>query len=232
MMLGLKRFYLFAYILTAFVVSACSGQDPESHQIGSDAPPVKLSLGDRPSIVVLGDSLTSGFGLNLEEAFPAVLQEYLDDSEYSYEMVNAGVSGDTSAGGVRRLDWVLDRNVEIIIVALGGNDGLRGLPVEAMKDNLTTIIETAIRRDIVVILAGMEAPPNLGQIYTAEFREAFSEVADEYNVLFVPFLLEGVAGMNELNQPDGIHPNLEGARQVAEHLWPVLESVLQDISTQ
>ena len=230
-MLGLKQLYLFTYVLAAFVASACSGQDPESHQIRSGAQPVKLSLEDRPSIVVLGDSLTSGFGLNLEEAFPAVLQEYLDGSEYSYEMVNAGVSGDTSAGGVRRLDWVLDRNVEVMIVALGGNDGLRGLPVEAMKDNLTTIVETAMQRDIVVILAGMEAPPNLGQIYTVEFREAFSEVAGEYNVPFVPFLLEGVAGVNELNQSDGIHPNLEGARRVAEHLWPVLESVLEDIST-
>ena len=230
-MLGLKQLYLFAYVLAAFVASACSGQDPESHQIRSGTPPVKLSLEDRPSIVVLGDSLTSGFGLNLEEAFPAVLQEYLDGSEYSYEMVNAGVSGDTSAGGVRRLDWVLDRNVEVMIVALGGNDGLRGLPVEAMKDNLTTIVETAMQRDIVVILAGMEAPPNLGQIYTVEFREVFSEVAGEYNVPFVPFLLEGVAGVNELNQSDGIHPNLEGARRVAEHLWPVLESVLEDIST-
>ena len=231
-MLGLKRFCVFTYVLAAFITSACSGQEPESYQAGSDVPPVKFSLEDRPSIVVLGDSLTSGLGLNLEEAFPAVLQEYLDGSEYSYEVVNAGVSGDTSAGGLRRLDWVLDRNSEVIIVALGGNDGLRGLPVEAMKDNLITIIETAMQRDVVVILAGMEAPPNLGQSYTAEFREAFSEVASEYNVPFVPFLLEGVAGVNELNQSDGIHPNLEGARRVAEHLWPVLESVLEDISRQ
>jgi acyl-CoA thioesterase-1 len=155
----------------------------------------------------------------------------MDQEGYAYEMVNAGVSGDTSAGGLRRLEWALDGDVRVLILALGANDGLRGLSVAEMKQNLTTIIERAREKNIVVILAGMEAPPNYGPEYVQSFRTAYREVAGTQRVLLIPFLLDKVAGQPELNQPDGIHPNAEGARVISETVWPVLRSVLDQMGT-
>jgi len=185
------------------------------------APPPVAST--RPRIVALGDSLTAGLGLGPEQAYPAVLQERVAARGLNYEVVNAGVSGDTSAGGLRRLDWALEGDVRVLIVALGGNDGLRGLPVEELRGNLSRIIEQAQSRGIAVVLAGMEAPPNFGQAYTAAFRRVYVELAEQYDVALVPFLLEGVAGIDSLNQRDGIHPVAEGARKVADNIWTVLE---------
>ncbi len=185
---------------------------------------------NRPKIVVLGDSLTAGLGVRLDRAYPARLQERLDSEGYAFEVVNAGVSGDTSAGGLSRLDWVLEGDVRILIVALGANDGLRGLPVPEMKQNLSTIIERATERRIAVLLAGMEAPPNLGETYTSQFGESFRALAGEYDVVFFPFLLRGVAGVSSLNQSDGIHPNAEGARIIADHIWSYLRDMLPEIS--
>jgi acyl-CoA thioesterase-1 len=136
------------------------------------------------------------------------------------------VSGDTSAGCLSRLDWSLDGDVEVLVVELGANDGLRGLPVTQMKRNLEEIITRARARDITVVLTGMEAPPNYGPLYTAEFRKTFRDLADDHDVIFVPFYLDGVAGIADLNQRDGIHPNAEGARIVADNLWRALEPVL------
>ena len=146
-------------------------------------------------------------------------------------MVNAGVSGDTSAGGLRRLDGALEGDVRVMILALGANDGLRGLSVAEMKQNLTTIITRAREKNIVVILAGMEAPPNYGPEYVQQFRSAYKEIAAKERVLLIPFLLDKVAGQPALNQPDGIHPNAEGTRIVAENVWPVLRSVLDQMGT-
>jgi acyl-CoA thioesterase-1 len=182
----------------------------------------------RPRIVVLGDSLTAGLGLAPEAAYPALLQEKVEREGLPYEVVNAGVSGDTTAGGLRRVDWALDGDVRVLIVALGGNDGLRGLPVSPMRENLTAIVERAQARGVEVVLAGMEAPPNYGDAYTREFREVFREVAEKTGVVFVPFLLDGVAGEVDLNQSDGIHPNVAGARKVAELLWPALRPMLDE----
>jgi acyl-CoA thioesterase-1 len=179
--------------------------------------------------VVLGDSLTAGLGVSPGDAYPARLQEKLERAGYEIEVVNAGVSGDTSAGGLRRLDWSLDGEAAVLIVALGGNDGLRGLPVEELKGNLGAIITTARGRGVEVLLAGMEAPPNFGQAYTDAFRSTYEELADEHDVLFVPFLLEGVAGVPELNQPDQIHPNARGAEQIADHLWPTVEAMARRV---
>ena len=179
-----------------------------------------------PWIVAMGDSLTAGLGLSPEDAYPAKLQERLDAAGYRLRVVDAGVSGDTTAGGLRRLEWVLEGDVRILIVALGGNDGLRGLPVEQMKDNLSQIVTTAVDRGIQVLLAGMEAPPNFGAAYTDRFRRVFRELGAEHEVVVVPFLLAGVAGLPELNQPDGIHPNAEGAGRVATQLWSALEPML------
>ena len=177
-------------------------------------------------IVFLGDSLTAGLGLLREQSVPSLIQERLAAAGYQYEVINAGVSGDTSAGGVSRLDWSLDGDVEVLVIELGANDGLRGLPVSQMKRNLDEIITRAKKRDITVILTGMEAPPNYGPLYTAEFRKAFRDLADDHDVIFVPFYLAGVAGNPSLNQGDGIHPNAEGSRIIAGMIWQTLEPEL------
>lgn len=184
----------------------------------------------RPKIVILGDSLTAGLGLVDTQSYPSLLQVKLDQEGFEYEVVNAGVSGDTSAGGLRRLDWALQEDVRVLIVALGANDGLRGLSVSEMKRNLGQIVETARAKNIVVILAGMEAPPNYGAEYATSFRQAYRELAQQYRVLFIPFLLDKVAGQEALNQADGIHPNPQGAAIVADTIWNVLKPLLDQIS--
>lgn len=175
---------------------------------------------------MLGDSLTAGLGLPRDEAFPSLLQERLDRAGLAYDVVDAGISGDTTAGGLRRLDWSLDGNVRVLVVALGANDGLRGLNVAAMKQNLDAMIQQAQRRGIGVVLCGMEAPPNYGAAYTREFREAFRDLARERRVVFIPFLLDGVAGVTSLNQADGIHPNAAGARKMADTVGGTLVPLL------
>lgn len=184
----------------------------------------------RARVVVLGDSLTAGLGLAPDDAYPALLQARIDTEGWPIEIAAMGVSGDTTAGGLRRLNWALEGGVELLLVALGGNDALRGLPVEQMRDNLAQIIDHALDRGIRVVLAGMEAPPNFGAVYTSNFRDVFRSLAESRNVTFVPFLLEGVAGVPDLNQGDGIHPNEAGAARVAEHLWPSLEPLLREIA--
>jgi acyl-CoA thioesterase-1 len=181
-------------------------------------------------VVAFGDSLTAGLGLLEQEAFPALLQRRIDEAGYEFEVVNAGLSGDTSAGGLRRLDWALEGDVRVLIVAFGGNDALRGLPVAQMRENLTAIIQGARERGAVVILAGMEAPPNFGPEYAAAFRQTFRDVALKERVLFIPFLLHGVAGNPELNQPDGIHPNQQGAHIMADTVWAVLGPLLDQMT--
>jgi acyl-CoA thioesterase I len=176
---------------------------------------------------VLGDSLTAGFGLDRSDAYPALLQQRIDAAGYRFEVVNAGVSGDTSAGGLSRLDWSLEGDVRVLIVALGGNDGLRGLPPDEMGRNLETIVTRARARGIAVLLAGMETPTNMGADYQRRFHDVFPDLARELRVAFLPFLLEGVAGRSDLNQRDGIHPTAQGARVIADHLWPVLEPMLK-----
>ena len=180
-----------------------------------------------PRIVFLGDSLTAGLGLPKEQAVPALIQRRLDAEGYAYEAVNAGVSGDTAAGGLSRLEWSLQGDVAMLIVELGANDGLRGLPVSQLKHNLSEIISRAQQRGVTVILTGMEAPPNFGDAYTSEFRRVFRDLADEYDVAFVPFFLEGVAGIPSLNNADGMHPNSAGAQIVAETVWRVLEPAIE-----
>jgi len=184
----------------------------------------------RSKVVVLGDSLTAGLGLVPTESFPAVLQRKIDEDKLAFEVVNAGVSGDTSAGGLRRLDWSLQDGARVLVLALGANDGLRGLPVRDMKQNLATIIERAQAKKLVVVLAGMEAPPNYGREYATAFRQAYRDLAAKYNVRLVPFLLDRVAGQPGLNQADGIHPNVRGAQIVADTVWAVLKPELERLS--
>jgi acyl-CoA thioesterase-1 len=205
--------------------------DRTSSEAAPAPPPAAPKTDDeRPKIVVLGDSLTAGLGLLESQSYPHLLQQKIDRDGFHYEVVNAGVSGDTSAGGLRRLDWALQEDVRVLILALGANDGLRGLSVVEMKHNLGEIIERARGKNVVVILAGMEAPPNYGAEYAASFRQAYRDLALQYRVLFVPFLLDKVAGQAALNQGDGIHPNPEGAAIVADTVWNVLKPLLDQIS--
>lgn len=201
--------------------------EPAGKPEGLPPPSARAALAtDTPRIVFLGDSLTAGLGLEPEQSYPSLLQHRLTERGYPYEVINAGVSGDTSAGGLRRLDWSLDGNVKVLVVALGANDGLRGLSPEQMHKNLAEIIDRASAKRITVLLAGMEAPPNYGVDYTAQFRRVYGELAQSHKVRFIPFLLEGVAGIASLNQGDGIHPNVRGAQMVADLVWASLEPVL------
>jgi len=216
----------------ALAAAACSAkpEPPATSTAASNATAATAATpaSTRPRIVALGDSLTAGLGLAPDQAYPALLQARLKSAGLDYEVVNAGVSGDTSAGGLERLEWALQGNVKILIVALGGNDALRGLPADALAANLSQIIERARARRIRVILAGMEAPPNYGRDYIVSFHKVYPALAEKYHVAFVPFLLQNVAGLAELNQPDGIHPTPAGARIVADNVWAVLEPLAED----
>jgi acyl-CoA thioesterase-1 len=216
----------------ALTTPACTQNEPAaargSTSTAAAGTPVTAAVpvARRPRIVFLGDSLTAGYGLDIEQSVPSLVQKHLDADGYAYEVVNAGVSGDTSAGGLRRLDWSLDGEVRILVLELGANDGLRGLPVADMKKNLKSIITAAKTRGIEVLLTGMEAPPNYGQAYTSEFRRAFRDLAGEEHVAFMPFYLYQVAGITTLNIADGMHPNPAGARIVEENLWRSLKPLL------
>jgi acyl-CoA thioesterase-1 len=207
-----------------------SGAGDPAPRVAAVATKAAAPAAARPRVAVLGDSLTAGLGVAKAASYPSLLQERLDAAGLDFEVVNAGVSGDTSAGGLARLDWALDGDVRVLIVALGGNDGLRGLPAEELQGNLAQIIERAQTRGITVILAGMEAPPNYGAEYASAFRQAYRDLAREHRLPFLPFLLDKVAGQPALNQGDGIHPNPAGAAIVAGTVWTVLEPLLDRIA--
>lgn len=185
------------------------------------------------SILIFGDSITAGYGLEESQAFPAVIQEKIDDLGWKYNVINGGLSGDTSAGGLRRINWMLRAPVDILVLELGGNDGLRGTPPTATKQNLQAIIDAvkAENPKVEVILAGMQIPPNLGMEYTNQFKNVFPSLASENDALLIPFLLENVGGIPELNLPDGIHPTAEGHKIVANNVWAVLEPLLRSMNS-
>jgi acyl-CoA thioesterase-1 len=231
----LNRVLLYLVVLAAI---SCGGpaSAPTSQtatagkSAASDAPnapnaPIAPSTG--PRIVVLGDSLTAGLGIPRDQAYPAVLERKLQEAKIPLEVINAGVSGDTTADGLRRAGWALEGDVRLLILALGANDGLRGLPASQMKANLQNIIHRARQRAIPVLLVGMEAPPNYGEQYVASFRQVFQDLARENKVTLVPFLLEGVAGIPDLNQSDGIHPTSAGSARIADHLWPAVKTMIE-----
>ena len=169
-----------------------------------------------------------------ENAFPALIQQKLDSAQLPFTVVNSGLSGETAAGGLRRLDWSLQQPVDVLVLELGANDGLRGLPVEQLRANLDSIIVRTRSRypDAAIVIAGMQAPPNLGAPYTTAFREVFTDLAEKHDAIMIPFLLEGVAANAPLNQADGIHPSEEGHRRIAETVWQTLEPVLRERATQ
>lgn len=221
---------IFAFLLISALLSACgvstaeqqAGKAPERKQ-----PPAQV-VSDKPKIVAFGDSLTAGFGLPEKESYPFLLQQRLNSEGYDYEVVNAGVSGDTSIGGLERIDWVLGmENVEILVLELGANDLLRTMPPEKMKANLAKIIEKAKEKNVKVLLAGMLAPPSVGAEYQKKYNNAFPDLADEYDTAYLPFILEGIALEKNLNQADGIHPNAEGVKIMTENVYKELKPLLQ-----
>ena len=177
-------------------------------------------------VVAFGDSLTAGLGVMPDESYPAQLQARLRADGYAYRVVNAGASGDTTAGGLRRVDWALKNKPDIVIVALGANDAMRGQDLASVRANLDGIVARFQKAGARVLMAGMEMPPHYGARYAADFRRLYVEVARKRGAAFMPFLLDGVAGNPQLNQPDGIHPTAEGYRIVVDHLWPYLEPML------
>jgi acyl-CoA thioesterase-1 len=169
-------------------------------------------------------------GLDPNEAFPALIQEKIDSLQLSYKVVNAGLSGETTASGKNRIGWVLNNDIEVFVLELGANDGLRGIPLDETRSNLQEIIDVVKQKnpDTTIILAGMQIPPNMGQDYTSEFKEIFPDLAKRNNIGLIPFLLEDVAGNPELNQPDGIHPTAEGQKIIANNIWPIIAKVIKN----
>jgi acyl-CoA thioesterase-1 len=212
-------------LLVALALGGC-GTDGSTPEL-DDAPPPPAT-GKRGRIVFLGTSLTAGLGLDPDQAFPALIQRKLDAEGLRFEAVNAGVSGETSAGARRRIEWLLRQPVAVVVIETGANDGLRGLEVDSLRSNIQAIIDEARRQSPkpAIVLVGMRAPPNLGSNYSRRFEKVFPELARENDLPLVPFLLEGVAGRPSLNQSDMIHPTADGQRRMAETVWAVLEPVL------
>ncbi|MBI4500673.1 MAG: arylesterase [Gemmatimonadetes bacterium] len=205
-----------------------SGAAPRSASPPARQPAPPAPTDSRPVVLFFGTSLTAGLGLDPDEAYPALIQRKIDSAGLQYRTVNAGVSGETSAAGVRRIDWILQQAVAVLVLELGANDVLRGLELSEAKKNLQQIIDRTRAKypDAKIVIAGMQAPPNLGTRYTREFQQIFVELARTNKAAFIPFLLEGVGGVDSLNQRDGIHPNVQGERIVAENVWAVLRPIL------
>jgi acyl-CoA thioesterase-1 len=196
--------------------------------LGGVLPPVRHAAAENRLVLFLGDSLTAGYGIDPSEAFPALIQEKIESRGWKFSVVNAGKSGETTAGGLRRLNWLLRRKIDILVLQLGGNDGLRGIATDVTRRNLQAMIDKTKTRYPAVkfIIAGMQVPPNLGERYGEEFRQIFIELSKKNRSPLIPFLLEGVGGIPTLNLPDGIHPTAEGHKIVAQNVWKVLEPVL------
>jgi acyl-CoA thioesterase I len=228
--------------LLACSAVACGGDRSDGARAGAggagararDSTPGVAARDERPVVLFFGTSLTAGLGLEPEEAYPALVQQKIDSAGLGFRTVNAGVSGETSAAGLRRIDWLLRQPVDVLVLELGANDALRGQDLAATKRNLQEIIDRTRARypEVRIVIAGMEAPPNLGARYTREFHRLFVDLARENDAAMIPFLLAGVAGVAERNQADGIHPNAEGARIVADNVWRVLERVLRQAVTR
>jgi acyl-CoA thioesterase-1 len=215
-----------------FVVGAAKGQTR------SDLPPVTAAATTpkafgattvAKTIVFLGDSLTAGYGLPVDQSYPSLIAEKIRAAHLPYEVVNAGLSGDTSAGGLRRIDWLLQNKIDLLVVALGANDGLRGLSPKMLEANLQAIIDKTKAKNPAaqIVVAGMQMPPNLGADYAENFQRVFAEVAQKNNAVFIPFLLADVGGHRDLNQSDSIHPTVAGQKIIAETVWQTLKPILQ-----
>jgi acyl-CoA thioesterase-1 len=183
------------------------------------------------NILFLGDSITAGYGLEPSQAYPALIQAKIDAKGWNFKAINAGQSGDTTAGGLNRLNWLLKNRVDVLLLELGGNDGLRGLPAETSKKNLQAIIDSTKKKypEAKIILAGMKVPPNMGADYAKQFNAIFPELAKKNQAGLIPFILDGVGGVRELNLADGIHPTAKGHERVAANVWKFMEPVLKSL---
>ncbi|MEP5614056.1 MAG: arylesterase [Cyclobacteriaceae bacterium] len=222
---------IFLSIFCAMVLFACSTAVEQS-TAGTQqtvTPEASIKKADRKTILFFGNSITAGYQLDMDEAFPAIIQTRLDSLGYAYQVINAGLSGETTAGGKSRIEWVLNTIPDIFVLELGANDGLRGLPLEETRKNLQDIVDMvkAANPDAKIVLAGMQVPPNLGQDYTQTFQKIFPDLTENNGATLIPFILEGVAGDPSLNLGDGIHPTPEGHAILAETVWKYLEPLLQ-----
>ena len=227
------RNLLYLPFLTLLILTSCGETAKEEKEAEAEITSeveneAENSEEDRNTILFFGDSLTAAMGLDPAEGYPAEIKKIIDSLGLNYEVVNAGLSGETTAAGKNRIDWVLNQDVDVFVLALGANDGLRGIPVEETRRNLQAIIDAVRKKnpDVEIVLAGMQIPPNMGPEYTTDFREIFPQLAEENDIYLIPFLLEGVAGDPNLNQQDGIHPTAEGYDIVAQNVWEVLEPVV------
>lgn len=216
-------------ILALFLCAACGSGERPTGPGTPDGSGRAETLTEGPLVVFLGDSLTAGYGLDEESAFPALIEARARKEGRPLRAINGGVSGDTSAGGLARLDWFLRQDPAVLVVGLGGNDGLRGLPLDQLESNLRAIVERARENGVAVLLLGQRIPPSLGLAYSRDFAELYGRLAKELDVELVPFLLEGVGGVRRLNLPDGLHPNEEGQEILAETVWEHLEDLLADL---
>jgi acyl-CoA thioesterase-1 len=227
-----KRIHVSITFLLIFLVGCASeSSSPGRVQGGGDGSPSTtetVSNEERRRILFFGDSITAGYGLDPNEAFPALVQDMIDDRGWPYEAVNAGLSGETTAGGLRRIDWMLNQPVDVFVLELGGNDGLRGIPVSATRQNLLDIVDKVKTRypETAVVVAGMRIPPNLGRQFAERFANVFPEVAEETGSTLIPFIGEDVLGRRLLVQLDGVHPTAAGHEVIAETVWKYLEPVL------
>jgi len=228
-----SNFLKFCYFMIALVLLSCANSNDTKNKVETTLNPttdnVVVPTSSKKTILCFGDSITAGFGLDdINDAFPSILQTKVDSLELDYVVINSGLSGETTAGGKSRIKWVLNENIDIFILELGANDGLRGVPLTETRANLQAIIDAVQNKNpsTIIILAGMELPPNMGQDYTTEFRSIFSDLAEKNKLKFIPFILESVGGIAELNQSDGIHPTVKGHKIIANTVWEVLETAL------
>jgi acyl-CoA thioesterase-1 len=223
----MKKGFIILMVFSLFIAVACNNDKKASDQ-NKDTATTTDTIAKTKTIVFFGNSLTAGYGLTPQQAFPALIQNKIDSLGLPYKVVNAGVSGETSTGGDARIDWILKQPLDVFVLELGANDGLRGIPVSQTKKSLQSIIDKVKSKypSAKLVLAGMQIPPNMGVNYTTEFKNLYPELAAKNNMTLIPFLLEGVGGEAKLNQEDGIHPSAEGAKIVAENVWKELQKLL------
>jgi len=232
--LQLSKLLKFCYFIMVFLMMACGNNSadktlPKSETKTQTEDSVTLTETNTKTILCFGDSITAGYGLDdSNDAFPAVLQQKVDALDLNYTVINSGLSGETTAGGKSRISWILNQEIDLFILELGANDGLRGVPLSETRENLQAIIDAVNKKspETKIILAGMQLPPNMGQDYTSEFKQIFIDLAKQNNLEFIPFILKDVGGIAELNQADGIHPTVEGHKILANTVWETLKPLL------
>lgn len=221
-------------VVAVLLAVACGRPEPIPEGAAPFVEPASPVVQDRAAsdlrVVVVGDSLTAGYGLAEDQAYPALLEQALRDHGWSVEVINGGVSGDTTAGGLARLEWLLRQEPDLVVIALGANDGLRGQPIESIADNLRRMAERSREAGARVLLLGMRVPPNYGEDYAGSFAAVYPSLAEELGLPLMPFLLDGVGGRIELNLADGIHPNAEGQARIAEAVLPFLEPIVRELA--